>query len=86
MFDSLYFDLIVTIVALRFQALKEKEDLLVEDAPAETTFGDHRKIVVDVDVAKIANENLTTSKGQDVAEAVAGVTPDSAEQEKRAEV
>jgi hypothetical protein len=31
-------------MVLRFQALKEKEDPLADDAPAETPFGDHHEI------------------------------------------
>jgi hypothetical protein len=58
----------------------------VLDAPAETPSGDHHEIVVEVEVMKIVNENLTTSEGQDAVETVAGATPDDAEQEKRVEV
>jgi hypothetical protein len=58
MFDFLCFDLIVTTMALHFQALKEKEDLVVEDAPAGTRPGDRHEIAVDVEVMKIAYENL----------------------------
>jgi hypothetical protein len=86
MFDFLYFNLIVTTVALRFQALKENEDPMAEDAPAETPLEDCREIAMDVEVAKIANENLATSEGQDAVETITGVTPDDTEQEKRAEV
>jgi hypothetical protein len=78
--------LIVTSVLLHFQALKEKEDPVVDDAPVEAPSRDHRKISVDVEVAKITNENLTTSECQDAVETIASVTPDGAEQEKRAEV
>jgi hypothetical protein len=58
MFDFLCFDLIITTVALCFQALKEKEDPVVEDAPTETPPGDRHEIAVDVEVVKIAYENL----------------------------
>jgi hypothetical protein len=83
MFDSLCFDLIVTTMVLRFQTLKEKEDPVAEDALVETPSRDHGEIVVDVEVTKIKNENLTASEGQ---ETVAGAIPDDTEQEKRAEV
>jgi hypothetical protein len=73
-------------MVLRFQALKEKETLVVEEVPAETPSRDHHEIVVDVEVAKIASENLTTSEGQDAAKIVAGTTPDDVEQEERPEV
>jgi hypothetical protein len=59
--------------------LKEKEDLVANDAPAATPSGDHHEIVVDVEVMKITNKNLTMSEGQDVAVTVAGATPDGAE-------
>jgi hypothetical protein len=34
MFNSLYFDMVVTSTALRFQALKEKEEEMVENVPS----------------------------------------------------
>jgi hypothetical protein len=86
MFDSLCFDLIVTTMVLRFQTLKEKEDPVAEDALVETPSRDHGEIVVDVEVTKIKNENLTASEGQDATETVACAIPDDTEQEKRAEV
>jgi hypothetical protein len=49
-FNSPYFDLIVTTAVLRFQALKEEDNLVAEDAPAKTLSGDHHKIAVDVEV------------------------------------
>jgi hypothetical protein len=61
-------------------ALKEREDLTVGDVPAETPSWDHCEIAVDVEVAKITSENLTTSEGQDAAETAAEETPDDAEQ------
>jgi hypothetical protein len=56
--------------------LKEKEDPMVEEVPTETPSGDHRKIAMDVDVAKIASKNLTPSEGRDTAETIASVTHD----------
>jgi hypothetical protein len=66
--------------------LKEKEDPVADDAPAETPSRDHHEIAVYIEVTKITNENLTTAEGQDAAETIAGATPDGAKQEKRAEV
>jgi hypothetical protein len=43
--------------------LKEKEVPMVEEVPTETPSGDHRKIALDIDVAKIASENLTMAEG-----------------------
>jgi hypothetical protein len=63
--------LIVTTILLLFHALKEKEVLMVEEVPTETPSRDHHEIVVDVEVANIASENLTC---------------DDAEEEERAEV
>jgi hypothetical protein len=77
-----YFYLIVTTISLLFQLLKEK----VEEVPIDTPSGEYREIAVDVEVAKIASENLTTSEGQDATETVAGVTHDDAEQEERVDV
>jgi hypothetical protein len=59
--------------------LKEKEDPVADDAPAETPSRDPREIVVDVEVAKTADENLTMSEGHDAAKTVVGVTSDGAE-------
>jgi hypothetical protein len=59
---------------------------MAEEVPVETLSGDHRKIAVDVEITKIASENLTTSEGQDVAEVIASMTHDNAGQEKGAEV
>jgi hypothetical protein len=50
---------------LLFQALKDKGVPMVEEVPTKAPSGDHHEIVVDVEVAKIASENLTTSEGQD---------------------
>jgi hypothetical protein len=46
MFGSLYFDLVVTTTALCFQTLKEKEEEIVENAPVETSSGDHPETAV----------------------------------------
>jgi hypothetical protein len=43
--------------------LKEKEILMVDEVLTETPSKDHREIAVDIEVAKIANENLTASEG-----------------------
>jgi hypothetical protein len=40
-------------MALRFQALKEKEEEMVENAPIRTPSEDHPKAVVDLEIAKI---------------------------------
>jgi hypothetical protein len=80
-FYSLYFCLLVTTISLIFQALKEKEVPMVEEILTKTPSGDHRKIVVDIEVAKIASENLTTSEGRDAVETITGVTHDNAEEE-----
>jgi hypothetical protein len=85
-FDFLYFNLIVTTVALCIHALKEKEDPVAEDVPSKTPLRDRHVIAMDVEVVKITNENLATSEGQDAAETIAIATPDDIEQEKRAEV
>jgi hypothetical protein len=63
MFNSLYFDLVVTSTALRFQALKEKEEEMVENAPVETRSGDHPEAVVDLAITKIVSQNLTMFDG-----------------------
>jgi hypothetical protein len=58
----------VTTISLLFQALKQKEVLMVEDVLTETPSGDHHEIAVDIEVTKIASENLTASEGRDAAE------------------
>jgi hypothetical protein len=50
MFDSFYFDLGVTTIALCFQALGAKEEKMVDDTPVR-----HPEVVVDLEVAKIAS-------------------------------
>jgi hypothetical protein len=86
MFDSFYFDLGVTTMALRFQALKEKEGRMVENAPVESPSGDHPIVAVDLEIMKIVSWNLTSSYGQETTKTVAGATPNEADQEGRAEV
>jgi hypothetical protein len=73
-------------VSLRFQTLKEKEDAMATDVPAEAPSGDHQKTTVDVKVMKIACENLTAPESHGAAKTIADVTPDDAGQEERAEV
>jgi hypothetical protein len=77
--DSLYFDLIVTTIALHFQALEEKDDPVAEDDPAKTHSRDHVEAVVDAELTKIENENLTTSECRDAAKTTTGATLDDAE-------
>jgi hypothetical protein len=55
MFDSFYFDLGVTTIALCFQALGGKEKM-VDDTPVGRP-----EVVVDLEVAKIASQNLSSS-------------------------
>jgi hypothetical protein len=66
--------------------LKYKEGPVAEEVPAKTLSGDHREIAMDIEITKIASENLTTSEGQDVAEVFTSMTHDNAGQEKRVEV
>jgi hypothetical protein len=73
-------------MALYFQASKENETLSVEEVPAKALSGDPHELAVDVEVTKIASENLTTSEGLPATETVSGVTADDVEREKRAEV
>jgi hypothetical protein len=56
--------------------LKDKEGPVAEEVPTETLFGDHREIAVDVEIAKIASENLTMSEGEDAMEVIASMTHD----------
>jgi hypothetical protein len=56
MFDSFYFDLGVTTIALCFQALGGKEEKMVDDTPVGCP-----EVVVDLEVAKIASQNLSSS-------------------------
>jgi hypothetical protein len=69
-----------------FKVLKEKGVPMVEEVLTETPFGNHHEIVVDIDVTKIARENLTVSEGRDAAVTVAGTTRDDAVEEERVEV
>jgi hypothetical protein len=85
-FDFSCFDLIVTTMVLRFQALKEKEDSVVEMLPPRPLPEILHEIAVDVEVANITNENLATSEGQDAAETVSSAAPNDTEQENRAKV
>jgi hypothetical protein len=78
--------LVITTTALRFQALKEKEEEMVANDPVKTPSGDHPKAVVDLEIVKIVSQNLTTFDGQGAEKTVARVTPDDANQEQRAEV
>jgi hypothetical protein len=71
---------------LHFQALKEKQEKTIGNAHVETPSGDHPKGVVDLEIVKIASEDLTTSEGPGAAKTVAGVACNDAEQEERMEV
>jgi hypothetical protein len=78
--------LIVTTILLPFQALKEKDVLMVEEVLTETPSKHHCKIAVDIDVTKIVREHLTMFEGQDAAETIADATRDNVEEEERAKV
>jgi hypothetical protein len=71
--------LIFTYTVLRFQALKEKEEEMVENGPTENPLRDHCEGAVDVEIARIASENLTAFDGQGVAETVVVVIPNDAD-------
>jgi hypothetical protein len=73
-------------MALHFQASKEKETLSVEEVSTESVSGDPLGLAVDIEVAKIARKNLTTSEGLTAAKSISGATLDNVEQEKRVEV
>jgi hypothetical protein len=78
--------LVITTTALRFQALKEKEEEMVENAPMETPSRDHPKAIVDLEIMKIASQNLTMFDGQGATKAVIGVTPNDTDQEEGVKV
>jgi hypothetical protein len=73
---------------MHFQAFKEKEKEknVIENIPVETPSRDHPEGAVDLDVLKIASENLTTSHGLGAVETVPDVTSDDVDEEDRAEV
>jgi hypothetical protein len=61
--------------------IERKKVLMVEEVLTNTPFGDHHKIDVDIEVAKIVSNNLAASEGRDATKTVAGATHDDAEEE-----
>jgi hypothetical protein len=67
-----------------FQKLKEQE--MIANAPIGASSEDHPKVVVDLKIARIASENLMTSKGLSATETIPRETSDGADQQGGAEV
>jgi hypothetical protein len=59
---------------------------MVENDLVETPFGDHLEPAVDLEIAKIASQNLTTSDGQGATRTIGDMTLNVADEEERAEV
>jgi hypothetical protein len=64
--------------------MKEKE--VIEDVPTKAFPEDHPEGVVDLEVARIAHENRTTSDGLDVPESILMDSTDGADQAGETEV
>jgi hypothetical protein len=78
--------MVVTTTTLCFQALNEKEEEMVENTPVETPSGDHLEADVDLEITKIASQNLTAFNGQGATKIIGELIPNDADEEERAEV
>jgi hypothetical protein len=76
-FDSFCVDLVVTSTTLCFQALKGKEEKMVENAPIQNPSGDHPEVAVNVKIEKIMSQYLASSEVQETTKTVAGATPNN---------
>jgi hypothetical protein len=75
---------VITTLLFLFQKLKEQE--LIENAPVGASSEDPAEEVVELKVARIVSENLTTSEGLGAMETIPRETFDGADQEGGAEV
>jgi hypothetical protein len=76
--------MILTMLSLFQTLMKEKE--VTKDIPTKATPIDHPEGAVDLEVARIASENLTTFDGLDVSESIPRESTDGADQVRETEV
>jgi hypothetical protein len=72
-----HFSLVITTLMLLFQKLNEKE--MIMNAPVRASFEDLPEVIVDLEVARIASENVTTSYDLGATETVLRETSDDAD-------